>query len=94
MSRFYGSLRGSAENEVTRQGDVNSGMLAHVRGCDCGIMVTVGTDELDRDTFNVEVTGGSNGDGASVDLFTVKLNKDGTRTFQFNRDLIIALLEE
>lgn len=59
MSRFYISARGS-RGEVTRTGQPSSGVHAHVRGWDCGVIVDGFVNADGEDCFEVYLTGGSN----------------------------------
>ena len=60
MSRFYGSIRGTGQTEATRAGSAVSGLTAHIRGWNVGIVVEcVDIDGTDR--IDVRLTGGSNG---------------------------------
>lgn len=60
MSRFYGSVQGSAATEATRQGTAESGVMGHIRGWDIGIEVEMEAAG-DQDIAHVTITRGSNG---------------------------------
>lgn len=60
MSRFYASISGQAKTEATRRGSEKSNICGHIRGWDIGIQV-LGYVFEGKDTFTVELTGGSNG---------------------------------
>lgn len=60
MSRFYGSMDGSAKTTATRRGTAASGIGAHIRGWNAGIRVS-GSADGDKDVFRVYMTSGSNG---------------------------------
>ena len=60
MSRFYGSMQGS-RGEATRCGTPSSGITAHVRGWEVGVMAEVKVcSKCGGDRVLVELTGGSN----------------------------------
>ncbi len=77
MSRFYGSLQGSARTEATRRGSKSSGVSAHVRGWDIGGLVEVVAAPSDRDTVDFVLTGGSNDRLPPDTLISVTLTDDG-----------------
>jgi len=62
MSRFYGSVRGSAASEAARQGSAGSGIEGHIRGWEMGIEVRMGVDPTGADVAQVFITRGSNSD--------------------------------
>jgi hypothetical protein len=64
VSHFYGDLTGS-RGTTTRTGTSNSGISAHPRGWDVGVLVN-GQDDGDGDVFHVYATGGSNDPGKRV----------------------------
>ncbi len=73
MSRFYGSLQGS-RGEATRCGTPSSGVEAHVRGWDVGIVSKVfQCSKCGGDAVQAYVSGGSNGNAASDGEFLVLL---------------------
>ena len=59
MSRFYGTINGSAQTSASRRGGTKSGIDGHIRGWNVGIDVA-GYDVDGKDTFRVCLTGGSN----------------------------------
>ena len=59
MSRFYGSLKGSAKTTVTRRGHASSGLEAHVRGWDIGVRAECAAIG-GKDAIYLYTTGGSN----------------------------------
>ena len=62
MSRFYGSLTGSAKTTATRCGSVSSRVSAHVRGWDIGVRGSVyACRECGADRIKAYRTQGSNG---------------------------------
>lgn len=71
MSRFYGSLDGSARTQATRQGTVKSGLVGHVHGWNVGVQVMMDVDAEDRDHAHIYITGGSN--GHSPDTFVLEV---------------------
>jgi len=77
MSQFYGSVRGSASSEATRQGGKSSGIEGHIRGWDQGIRVSGYVDDDGNEVFEVYTTGGSN--DASSKVYIGEL-KDGVFT--------------
>lgn len=82
MTRFYGSVKGYADTEATRQGSKNSGIHAHPRGWDLGLKVNgYANDDVSygaRDEFSVSITGGSHGGRATLhDVLTVSEANDG-----------------
>ena len=81
MSRFYGSLKGSARTSATRQGTANTGITGHVRGWDIGVEVEA-RDEDGQDVFSIFKTLGSNGSRHDrTHLGTVRLDLDGFPMF-------------
>lgn len=89
MARFYGTM-GGGRGTTSRTGTTNSGLEAHVRGWDVGVMVSaraahpgryagVGSD--DYDVIDVYITGGSNGSAPVARIGTVRL-EDGVPVFQ------------
>lgn len=85
MSRFYASIKGSAESEATRQGTSKSGISGHIRGQDIGIMVcsmpmtSIVDDKTEFDCFDIYVTGGSNNNKHTERIATVYLDTDRRR---------------
>jgi hypothetical protein len=67
MSKFYGSIEGSAKTTATRCGTKNSGIESHTRGWDQGVRVSGWDDAIGRSTcecverFDIYLTGGSSG---------------------------------
>ena len=73
MSKFYGSITGSAKTAATRCGSKNSGIESHTRGWDQGVRVSgwtadtipIGESEkiskADVERFDIYLTGGSAG---------------------------------
>jgi len=58
MAHFYGSMQGG-RGETTRTGTKNSGLSAHIRGWNVGVLVDV--KHVDgKDIIEVRRTGGSN----------------------------------
>lgn len=75
MSRFYASIDGQAETQATRRGGKKSGIGGHIRGWDIGVKVYGFVDaETGEDTFQVYLTGGSNGttNEKPIGMFTAK----------------------
>jgi hypothetical protein len=70
MAHFYGSMAGSARTEATRCGTKNSGISAHVRGWDTGIM-SDGVWANDREVYSVTLTGGSHDSRRPIQLASV-----------------------
>lgn len=62
MSHFYGEVQSeSSKSAASRQGSKTSGLTAHIRGWENGILVeALHHDETDEDWFYVYKTGGSN----------------------------------
>jgi hypothetical protein len=56
MSRFYGTIEGSAKTLATRRGHTN--ICSHTRGWNAGVQVD-GYSRGDSDVFDVSVTQGS-----------------------------------
>ena len=75
MSRFYGSLSGSAKTAATRRG--TSGIESHTRGWDGGIRVEAFADGAD-DVFLVYTTRGSNNPSYQAQLGTLRVRADGS----------------
>lgn len=63
MARFYGTLRGRAQNQVTRCGD-RGGLTAHAAGWSGAIRVSV-FERDGEDRFVVELVPWMNSGGAS-----------------------------
>ncbi len=71
MARFYGELRGKAATTATREGSERSGLWAHLRGWDIGVVVFC--DVVDGcDVIKVYETGGSNNPSLSKLIATVE----------------------
>lgn len=85
MSRFYGTIQGSARTIGGRRGTPASGIDAHVRGWDIGARVRcfVGPDGNDR--VSVTITRGSNAEGAERPLGTYRLSA-GYRNIRRTKD--------
>ncbi len=58
MARFYGNLQGH-RGEATRMGTPNSGITAHIRGWNTGILVACRVDADGNDVCTAYETGGS-----------------------------------
>lgn len=75
MTRFYGSVQGSAA-EATRTG--HREIHAHPRGWDLGLQVDGYINDDDRDAFTVSITGGSHDGRATIfDVLQVSADADG-----------------
>ena len=62
MSQFYASVTGSRGSTVTKTGDKQTGIFAHIRGWNIGIKVDCTYDkETDKDIIRVYKTSGSQG---------------------------------
>jgi len=83
MAQFYGEMSGG-RGTVSRTGTRNSGMRAHVRGWDVGVMVSA-REERDGDTIRIYGTGGSNGATPTFEIGTVRII-DGAPVFEANAD--------
>ena len=85
MSRFYGTIMGSAKTMAGRRGTPASGIDGHVRGWDIGAQVRrfVGPDGNDR--VSVTITRGSNGNGTERPLGTYRLSA-GYRNIRRTKD--------
>lgn len=81
MARFYGTM-GGGRGTVSRTGTTNSGLQAHVRGWDVGVMISI-RDERDGDAIRIYTTGGSNGSAPMVEIGTVRMI-DGAPVFEAN----------
>jgi hypothetical protein len=77
MSRFYGSLTGSARTTATKRGTPSSGVSAHVRGWNIGGKVQVLEGADGRDMVMFRLTGGSNNESSEI-IAAYALNSDGT----------------
>ena len=71
MARFYGELRGRAATTATREGSERSGLWAHVRGWDIGVVVFCEVKD-GRDVIRIYKTGGSNDPSISQLLAVVE----------------------
>lgn len=61
MAHFYGSMNG-ARGERTCCGSKNSGIVAHIRGWNLGVEVSLRHDkDTGKDIVTVRQTGGSSG---------------------------------
>lgn len=76
MSRFYGSINGSARTLATRRGTPQSGITGHIRGWNLGGEVSMyandGSKAQTSDSVVMTLSGGSNGPsnlGISVAAF-------------------------
>lgn len=78
MSRFYGTLTGQARTIATRRGGPSSGISAHPRGWDVGVVVDGYVGDNDSDTFDVRISGGSNDSGPTIPLATIQRMRDGS----------------
>ena len=58
MSRFYADIKGN-RGSATRQGSPDSGIRAHPRGWNVGVLVQ-GYADGEADEFHIYATGGSN----------------------------------
>ena len=76
MSRFYGTVVGSANTPATRRG-VRS-IFAHPRGWDVGVTVSGYVGDNDSDTFDVRISGCSNDSGPTIPLATIQRMRDGS----------------
>ena len=67
MSKFYGSITGSAKTAATRCGSKNSGIESHTRGWNQGIRVSGSVSPkgfktpFENEEFEIYLTGGSAG---------------------------------
>lgn len=88
MSRFYGSLSGSAKTQATRCGTRASGVTSHVRGWDTGIRTSAESNAggLDPplDVLEAHLTGGSTSAPHGGLGFTVHEKANGHRDFHIN----------
>lgn len=78
MARFRGTLAGG-RGMVSRLGTPKSGLSARVNGWEAGVRVYAHVDEAGNDSFDVDVTGGSNHRINSKSILTITTNKDGIR---------------
>lgn len=72
MSRFYGEMRGTRDNAVTRCGDAKKGMTAHIRGWNAGVKIYCYVDADGKDIIEVYRTGGSRNDANLKRIATIK----------------------
>ena len=89
MSRFYGTVDGSAATTASRRGFGN--IRGHIRGWDLGVSVDGFIDQHDHDAFSVYITGGSHGSRSSILLGTISPNDDGTVTFDLGTAVLDAI---
>ena len=76
MSQFYAEIQGT-RGKVSRQGSKKSGMWAHIRGENIGVLVRCYYDEkLHKDVIYVERTSGSNGRTGSIDIVRLTEGKN------------------
>ena len=72
MSRFYGTVEGSAKTIASRTGTPSSGLSAHIRGWNTGVKVQCrAVDEAD--VIEVLATGGSNEISSDQHIATITL---------------------
>lgn len=85
MSRFYGTIEGSAKTRASRRGSKASGIVGHTHGWGIGARVEcfVGLDGNDRVT--VTITRGANGHGTERPLGTYRLSA-GYRNIRRTKD--------
>jgi hypothetical protein len=74
MSRFYGTIEGSAKTLATRRGHTN--ICSHTRGWNAGVEVN-GEQAGEGDRFTVTVNHGSNGIHDYTHVLTVKTDNVG-----------------
>lgn len=79
MSRFYADITGG-RGTATRQGHAASGIRGHIRGWNCGVRV-IGSADGTADVFDIWQTTGSNDDGRTLLLGSVRLDETGTPQF-------------
>jgi hypothetical protein len=79
MARFIANIVGQA-GPTSRIGSARSGIRAHVRGWDIGVLVAGGA-EGETDEFDVWLTSGSNGRTGDVLIGTARLDEDGRPVF-------------
>ena len=87
MSRFYGSLSGSAQAEVTRRGTEASGISSHTRGWDLGIKVAGNVDYDGKDSFRVMITGGSHNASKVREVFVVYFDDEDNIRVEFSKGI-------
>ena len=78
MARFRGTLEGG-RGQVSRLGTEKSGLSAGVNGWESGVRVYACVDEAGNDSFDVDVTGGSNARISAKNILTITTTKDGIR---------------
>ena len=77
MAHFYGTVTGQARTTASRLGSKSSGIEAHPRGWDVGVLVRGEVDADGNDRFYVYATGGSNGNANPKLIGIVSLDSDG-----------------
>lgn len=83
MSRFYGSLEGSAKTATTRRGTANHPCKAHVRTWTHGVEILSDVNSAtDREYFAVYATGGSNRPDLTRLIATVGIDESGNVSVQ------------
>ena len=86
MARFFAEIQGQA-GEATRLGSKRSGIRAHVRGWDVGVVVygdcqdTAGPEPVD--VFELFATGGSNDSGKRTYIGQVRIANAGDGEVHF-----------
>lgn len=67
MAHFYGSMQG-ARGKTTRCGNKGSGIMAHVRGWDFGVMIQCDYHPVKGDVVTIRLTSGSNGHSGDLSI--------------------------
>lgn len=60
MAHFLGSIQGVSKSSTSRTGTAESGVHAHIRGWNIGVMVEMDLDSEGQDRVTISRTGGSN----------------------------------
>lgn len=84
MSRFYGSLHGSARLQATRRGNASSGIEGHIRGWDFGVRVEMHVGEGDNDVAIISLTGGSSNSNSIATVGTFREEDVGRAKAHFD----------
>ena len=74
MAHFYASIQGN-RGEVTRLGTKNSGIVAHIRGWNIGVFVSI-NHVNGEDVIVINKTGGSNSSLNNELLVTLKESEE------------------
>lgn len=82
MSRFYGTVNGSAQTEATRRGTEKSGLSTYCNTWTIGVQCTAYVNGEGSDAIAIYLTDGSGGRGINKSIGTVVAGIDGQIFFK------------